>query len=293
MNKDCLNIINTISLEMAKRAIQDVKLGIKEKMNAVWLEASGCFGEVISLLNGEEPDVIYMLQELLNVKYFSSIMGEQGEQAYEDLLKVIDTDYIFIVCGAAATKDNGLYNTIATYKGERITAISAIDKLAKNAKYIVAVGTCAAYGGPTAAAPNESLGLSIGDYLKRKDIINIPGCPANPVWTLGILGYLVSVGVPRLDSFGRPAPYYSETIHERCPRRRFFDKGVYAKKFGDEECMFLLGCRGPETFAYCPVSRWNNTENWPIEDNTTCIGCASPGFPDKMEPFVQYGGGFR
>ena len=108
-----------------------------------------------------------------------------------------------------------------------------------------------------------------------------------------ILGYLVSVGVPRLDSFGRPAPYYSETIHERCPRRRFFDKGVYAKKFGDEECMFLLGCRGPETFAYCPVSRWNNTENWPIEDNTTCIGCASPGFPDKMEPFVQYGGGFR
>lgn len=118
----------------------------------------------------------------------------------------------------------------------------------------------------------------------------IPGCPANPQWVIETLGYLAVAGNINLDSDGRPTAYYGELIHDRCPRRRFFDAGVFAEKYGDEECMFLLGCRGPVTYAYCPVSRWNNSDNWPIGDNTTCIGCAAAGFPDKMQPFANYGG---
>ena len=168
--------------------------------------------------------------------------------------------------------------------------MDTIDMLSKKAKYIIAVGTCAAYGGPTAAKPNISEGLSVSTFLKRKDIINIPGCPANPVWTMGILGYLTSVGLPELDSNGRPTAYYGQLIHDRCPRRGYFDAGIFAKSFGEEKCMFMLGCKGPVTYAYCPISRWNNTENWPIGDNTTCIGCADIGFPDNTEPFIEYGG---
>lgn len=277
-------------IQILKKASEQIKRGRNEKLNAVWVETSGCFGEVISLLDGCDPDIVYLLNDVVNITYFGSIMGDEGEVAYERLLDIINKDFILIVSGAISTKDNGKFTTIATYKGERITSMNIIDKLSVNAKHIVSVGTCACYGGPTAAKPNISSAKSISSYLDRSDVIKIPGCPANPVWTFGILGYLVAYGVPELDSEGRPIAFYGETIHDNCPRRRFFDNGEFAKKYGDKECMFLLGCKGPETKSYCPISRWNDSYNWPIGDNTTCIGCASSGFPDKNEPFIQYGG---
>jgi len=52
--------------------------------------------------------------------------------------------------------------------------------------------------------------------------------------------------------------------------------------------MFKLGCRGPVTKADCPTRKWNEYVNWPVGDNTPCIGCAQAFFPDGMEPFVRY-----
>lgn len=278
------------AIKIAMRAIDDVKLGKNEKINAIWLEISGCFGQVISLLDSEDPDVLYLLRKFVNITFFSSISGDEGEVAYEKILETVDTDYIFIVSGAVPLKDNGLYTTIATYKGRKITAMEAVETIAKNAKYIISVGTCSSFGGPTAANPNVSDAVSVSQFLGRKDVIKIPGCPANPVWIMGTLGYIASYGAPELDAEGRPTAYYGDIIHDNCPRRRFFDVGIFAKKFGDKECMFKLGCRGPRTYAYCPVSRWNGTDNWPIGDNTNCIGCAGLEFPDGTSPFVDYGG---
>lgn len=279
-----------LAISYAKRAIEEVQRGKKGRTTAIWLEISGCFGEVISLLNADGPDVVYMLKEFVNMIFFGSINGDEGQESYERIFEILDTEYIFLVCGAVPLRDNGLFTTVATYNGRKITAMEAVETIAKNAKYIISVGTCACYGGPTAARPNISNGVSISEFLKRDDIIRIPGCPANPVWTMGILGYITSYGMPEVDSDGRPKAYYGETIHDNCPRRRFFDDGIFAKKFGDPECMFSLGCRGPITYAYCPISRWNGTDNWPIGDNTNCIGCAGPRFPDGTEPFVKYGG---
>jgi hydrogenase small subunit len=279
-----------LAISYAKRAIEEVQRGKKGRTTAIWLEISGCFGEVISLLNADGPDVVYMLKEFVNMIFFGSINGDEGQESYERIFEILDTEYIFLVCGAVPVRDSGLFTTVATYNGRKITAMEAVETIAKNAKYIISVGTCACYGGPTAARPNVSNGVSISEFLKRDDIIRIPGCPANPVWTMGILGYITSYGMPEVDSDGRPKAYYGETIHDNCPRRRFFDDGIFAKKFGDPECMFSLGCRGPITYAYCPISRWNGTDNWPIGDNTNCIGCAGPRFPDGTEPFVKYGG---
>ena len=279
------------AINMAKRAIEAVKSGERKKMNAIWLETSGCFGEVISLLNAEDPDVLYMLKEFLNIKYFESIQGDEDQEALEELFSILKSEFVLIVDGAVPLAGDGLFTIIGTYNGRKITAKEAVNFLASKAKYIVSVGTCASYGGPTAAKANLSEAVGVSEFLGRNDVIKIPGCPANPVWTMGVLGHLVNYGVPELDKEGRPLAYYGELIHDRCPRRRFFDEGIFAKTFGGEECMFLLGCRGPVTYAYCPVSRWNDSENWPIGDNTTCIGCAAPGFPDSMEPFVKYGGG--
>ncbi|ACD51226.1 Ni/Fe hydrogenase [Clostridium botulinum] len=279
--------------EMIDKATEEIKARNKEKINAIWLETSGCFGEVISLLNSEMPDLPFVLKNLVNMTFFGSICGDQGEKAYERILDTLNSDkeYILLVCGAIPINADGLYTVLATYQGRKITAMELVKQAAQKAKYIISIGTCACYGGPTAAMPNVSQALSVKEYLMRNDIINIPGCPANPVWTLGTVGYLINYGTIDLDEEGRPVAFYGKTIHEICPKRKFFDKGIFAKKLGDPECLYEIGCKGPITKVYCPISRWNQSDNWPIGDRTPCIGCARKGFPDAMEPFTKYEGG--
>ncbi|RDY23135.1 Ni/Fe hydrogenase [Romboutsia maritimum] len=279
---------NHIPMPMIKNAIESIRQEKIKKPNCIWLEASGCFGQIISLLNGEDPDAMYFLKEMVNVTFFSSIMADQGEYAYERILKTLesDGDLILIVSGAIPLKENCAI--VATYKGEKISALKLLKTIAPKAKYIIAVGTCASFGGPTAARPNLSRAVDVSTALRDKNVIRVPGCPTNPVWILGTIGYILSFGKPELDNQQRPVTFYGITIHDNCERRYYFDNEVFATKFGDKECMFKLGCRGPITKTLCPVNRWNQSDNWPIGDNTTCIGCAAKGFPDDMEPFVRF-----
>ena len=255
--------------------------------NLVWLELTGCSGNIISLLDGSNPDFKYLISQMTHFVYDNSLMAAEGETAMEQLMGITDKEYILAVEGAVATQNNGLYNVIGRWKGERITALNAIRMLGEKAEYVIALGACATHGGVSAAKPNPAGCVSVQSLLNRK-VIQLPGCPCHPDWFLGTLAYIILYGEPELDSRGRPLLFYSTLIHDRCPRRSFFDKGIFAKKLGESSCMFKLGCRGPVTRIDCPVRKWNQYVNWPVEDDTPCIGCAQFGFPDQMEPFVTY-----
>lgn len=257
------------------------------KFNVLWIEATGCSGNIISLLNAKDPDMVYLLREMVTLKFNNSIMAAEGENAFQIFLDTLATDFILIVDGAVSIKDNGGYTIIANYKGKKITAMEAIRMAAEKARYILAVGTCASYGGISAAKPNPSGSISLEKFL-GKEVIKLPGCPCHPDWLIGTLAHLIMRGKPELDNEGRPIMFYGVTVHDHCTRRSFFDRGIFATKLGEETCMFKLGCRGPVTKTDCPIRKWNEYVNWPINDNTPCIGCAQAYFPDGMEPFVRY-----
>ena len=74
-------------------------------------------------------------------------------------------------------------------------------------------------------------------------------------------------------------------VHENCPRNphRPGNPGR-ASRFGqDFYCLEDLGCRGPNTYADCPLRKWNHGEqgpaNWCVDSNGMCIGCVEPDFP--------------
>lgn len=267
-------------------AVTEIKNKNKKKMNLVWIEAAGCSGNIISLLNGNAPDVTYFLTDMVDLKYNNSIMVAQGEQAQEQLQQALNTEFILIVDGAISTKDNGIYNIVSYYNGKPITGMEEVKRAADKAKYILTVGTCASFGGISAAKPNPSECISVSEFLQR-EVIKLPGCPCHPDWVMGTIAHLILFGKPELDKEGRPIIFYGSTIHDFCPRRSFFEKRIFAESVGDEECMFKLGCRGPVTKTDCPTRKWNDYVNWPIGDNTPCIGCAQKGFPDAMEPFIN------
>ncbi len=272
------------------KTIERIRQGEKKKLKAIWLETSECFGEIISFLNAEDPDIVYWLTEMVDCTFYNSIMGNQGEAAIQDIIGTIDSgeEYLFIVSGAIPLAENGNCTIIGSYQGKNLTSMEFTKKIAEKAKMILAVGTCASFGGPTAAKPNITQAVSVQEFLNRA-VINAPGCPAHPIWILGIFAYIVNFGMPDLDEEGRPLVFYSKNIHRHCPRQSFFCRGEFATRFGQEQCLFALGCRGPVTNTLCPFTRWNDSDNWPIGDNTTCIGCANKGFPDEMQPFVKYG----
>ncbi len=275
------------ALSMVNEAIRSIGGGEKQKINAIWLEATGCSGNIISLLDATDPDAIFFLRKMVNLTYNNSIMAQEGERAFEEFLRTLETEFILLVDGAVSLKKDGNYNIVAKYKEKDITALDAVKMAGEKAKYVLAVGTCASSGGISAARPNPSESVSISTVLQR-EAINLPGCPCNPAWVIGTLAHIITRGRPELDTQNRPILFYGVTIHDRCPRRSFFDKGIFARKLGEETCMFKLGCRGPVTRTDCPTRKWNGRVNWPIGDNTPCIGCANFAFPDGMEPFVSY-----
>jgi len=159
---------------------------------------------------------------------------------------------------------------------------------------ILAVGTCAAYGGIPAAVPNPTEARGIGDVLKMLSIsvpvINIPGCPCHRDWFIGTVARVLLYGVPPakdLDEHGRLKVYYGKSVHNRCIFRDYLDDGIFASKFGEVGCMMEIGCKGPFTHADCPIRQWNSGVNWCINAGAPCMGCTEPGFPDAHSPLYQ------
>jgi hydrogenase small subunit len=169
-----------------------------------------------------------------------------------------------------------------------------VRRLAPDAMAVLAVGTCAAYGGIAAAKPNPTGAKGMGDTLRMLGIsvpvINIPGCPCHPDWFIGTLARVLLYGLPKpneLDEHGRLKIYFGKTIHNRCINRDYMEDGIFVSNFGEVGCLLSIGCKGPFTYADCPLRQWNSGVNWCVNANAPCMGCTEPGFPDEHSPLYQ------
>lgn len=281
-----LGLSNTLISEIAQAFAQN----LIPKPPLIWLELGTCTGESISLDNAVSPDVRVLFQEIVDLKYHWLLMQAQGERAVQAVFETIENhpnEYILVVEGSVITKDQGRYNMVFEYNNKMYTGIDALRLIAEKAKHVIAVGDCAAYGGPTAAFPNPAGAVGVWQVIDRK-VINVPGCPSNADWMTGTIAHVVMYGEPELDDYNQPKMFFGQTIHDLCHRRSDFETGKFASYPGEPGCLFKVGCKGPVTFADCPVRQWNNHINWPVETGAPCIGCANPGFPDATMPFFQH-----
>ena len=190
--------------------------------------------------------------------------------------------YLLIVDGSIPTKDGGVYSCFGG-----ISNYDMLVEAAKGAAAVIAVGTCAAFGGIPKANPNPTGAVSVSDIVKDKPVINISGCPPIPVVITGVLAQFLAMGrIPDLDALGRPKAFFGDTIHDRCYRRPFYDQGKFAKSFDDEGarngwCLYELGCKGPTTYNSCATLKWNTGTSFPIQSGHGCLGCSEPDFWDK------------
>jgi len=270
---------------------------------AVFISGSACSGCSVSLLNAISPSIQNLLIDPIipgkhvSLKFHATIMAGQGEpvmKVLRDTASVKKNAFLLMVEGSIPCAEDGLYCTLGELGGKEVTMKDMTEELAKDALAVVAVGTCASFGGIPSGNPNPTGAKSVMEFLKAQGIsrpvINVPGCPPHPDWMMGAIADILINGLPapeKLDEAGRPMAFFGTLIHDNCPRRGFFDAGRFAKNPSEPGCLYQIGCKGPITYADCPLRSWNNGVNWCIGAGAQCIGCVEPDFPDLPAPMFE------
>lgn len=280
-----------------------MKEKLVKQVPAVWLHLSCCSGCSVSVLNSVSPKIKNLIvdeiipQRKVELLFQEVVMAASGELALrilENTKKTEKTKYILIVEGAVPTKDQGIFGTIGEEKGNPKTMSLILKELAERAAFLIGLGSCASFGGISGAMPNPTGCVGVSEFLAEqkinKAIVNIPGCPPHPDWFMGTVANILLNGLPKkeeLDEFNRPKQFYGKLIHESCQRRADFDVGRFAQHLSDEGCLYLLGCKGPTTYADCPLRQWNDSVNWCVRAGNPCLGCCEPEFPDSNAPLYE------
>ncbi|MDX1404110.1 MAG: hydrogenase small subunit [Woeseiaceae bacterium] len=259
-------------------------LASARRPSVVWLSFQECTGCTESLTRSHAPTVESLIFDGISLDYHHTLQAASGTGAEEARIAAMEEnsgDYILVVDGSIPV-GNPAYSTIAG-----ISNLDMLQESAKNAAAIVAVGTCAAFGGIPHASPNPTGAVAVSDIITDKPIINVSGCPPIPVVITGVLAYYLTFGnIPELDDLGRPTAFFGQNIHDRCYRRPFYERGQFAKTFDDEGarkgwCLYELGCKGPTTYNACATLKWNEGTSFPIGSGHGCLGCSEPDFWDQ------------
>ena len=264
----------------------------------LWLQTGACSGDTMSILNAEEPNLLETLQnygvELLFHPSLSSQTPKQLLQVINEICRDERELTVLAVEGSIAfgPDGTGMYDSLQGRPKKDIVAA-----LADKAMFVVAMGTCACFGGVVAAEPNptDATGLQylrsekgalLGpDYVSRGGlpVVNVAGCPAHPRTMVETIITLLLTNTIELDAINRPATYFDRVVHQGCVRNEYHEYSIEEAGFGGQGCLYFnLGCQGPYTQGRCNTDLWNGVNSKP-RAGSPCYGCTAPTFPRDQD----------
>ncbi|MFO1283778.1 MAG: HupU protein [Burkholderiales bacterium] len=275
-------------------------------LEIVWLQSGGCGGCTMSLLCADARDLYAQLAAAgLSIGWHPALSEASGPEAIEML-----DDYasgrreLGVLCVEGAMlrgpRGTGGFHRLA---GTGKAMVEWVSALAARARYTVAIGSCAAYGGVPAAGenPTDACGLQYEGAIRGGTlgagyrsgaglpVINVAGCPTHPGW---IVDTLMAIGLGGfaagdLDPVGRPRLYADQLVHHGCSRNEYYEFKASADKASDLGCLMEnLGCKGTQAHADCNLRTWNG-EGSCTEGGYACINCVEPGFEEPGHPFAR------
>jgi hydrogenase small subunit len=290
-----------------------------DQVEIFWITAGlGCDGDTIAMTAATQPSI----EELINGAFpgvpraglhnpvLSRENGDAFMERFHRAARGEINPFILVIEGSIpkeANKSEGYWAGFGTDgpMGQPILTCDWIDRLVPHAWAVVAVGTCATYGGIHAMAGNPTGCMGLPDYLgwqwkSRADIpiVCVPGCPVQPDSCTQTLLYLLQQAAGKapmiaLDEALRPAFLFPQTVHEGCDRGGYYEQADFAAEYGSQRCIVKIGCWGPVVVCNVPKRGWMNGIGGCPNVGGICIGCTMPGFPDKFMPFMDEPPGAR
>jgi hydrogenase small subunit len=264
-----------------------------------WLQGGGCGGDTMSLLNLESPGLIETLGLLdIEILWHPSLSRDSAaahRKLREDLASGAKPLDFLVVEGAVirGPGGTGMFDTLERKPKKEIVAA-----LAGQARFVLAAGTCASFGGISGAGEIEATGLQFlrdrkGGFLGSGftsrgglPVINLPGCPCHCEALAGTIAALASGEALELDEWNSPLDWYGIQVHQGCMRNEYHEYRVEDGDFGQRGCLFFhLGCQGPLTHGPCNKLLWGRRSS-KTRIGVPCAGCTRPDFPQPY-PFFR------
>jgi hydrogenase small subunit len=268
------------------------------RIRVLWLQGLACSGCSVSLLNAENPPILQVLLAQVALAFHPTLSAAQGHLAIEVIEQVGQgfEPFVLVVEGAVPLGQP----EACRWAGRPLA--EALSGLAAHAKFVVAAGTCASYGGIPSAEGNPTGAAGVREYFEKAGLpsqgrlVHCPGCPCHPDDLLTVLAHLAAKGYPEVrPATLTPTFFAASSLHDECLRAPAFTMRLFAMHFGDGEgCLYQLGCRGHDVTGDCARRRWNGGVNWCIQASAPCIGCNRPEFAkSRGAGFYNLGGPMR
>jgi NiFe hydrogenase small subunit HydA len=273
--------------------------------NLLWLQGASCGGDTISFLNSEQPSALSAFDMLqLNVLWHPFLSREQGKDVQTILADITSGAValdLFVLEGAVPNGPDGT-GKFFLFCGRPFKEV--LLELCGKARSIMAIGTCAAFGGVVTAHDNinEVSGLQFlndrkggllgPDFTTTSGlpVVNVPGCPSHPDWIVETMTALMKGWLTPgdLDAFHRPKVFFSKLAHHGCPRNEYYEFKASATHYSQQGCLFeFLGCKGTLCESDCNERLWLGRTGSCTRGGFPCIACTSPLFPDRQRPYFN------
>ena len=288
-------------------------------VHILWITAGlGCDGDSVSITAATQPSIedvlLGAIPGLPRVHLYNPVLayevGDEFMKPFYAAEKGQLAPYVLVVEGSIpneSIKKEGYWAAVGTdaATGQPIKTTEWIDRLSPGAAAVIAIGTCATYGGIHAMQGNPTGAMGLADYLGWDyksalglPIINVPGCPVQPdnfMETVLYLLYQVAGKAPviPLDDQLRPTWLFGSTVHDGCDRAGYYESGDFAEDYNSPKCLVKVGCWGPVVNCNVPKRGWMAGIGGCPNVGGICIGCTMPGFPDKFMPFMDEPPGAR
>jgi hydrogenase small subunit len=286
----------------------------RQLVHIVWLTSGlGCDGDSVAMTSATSPRLEDLLQGVLpgmpRLAIYNPLLayesGDDFMQAFRSAAAGRLNPFVLVLEGSVPNEQisgEGHWAALGVdpETGDPIPTNTWIDRLAPRAAAVLALGTCAAYGGIPAMRGNPTGAMGLRDYLGAGwvsrlglPIVNLPGCPVQPDNITETLLHLALhlAGVEpmlELDDQGRPTWLFGRTVQESCGRAGFAEHGEFARTPADSRgCLVKLGCKGPVVKCNVPIRGWTGGVGGCPNVGGICMACTMPGFPDQFMPFME------
>jgi ferredoxin hydrogenase small subunit len=265
--------------------------------NVLWLQGASCGGCTMAVLESGQSGWFDELRSFgIRLIWHPSVSEATGAEviAILDALRAGEIRLDALVLEGSVLRGpqgSGRFNMFA---GTGRSVYHWVTELAAVAGHVVAVGSCASYGGIPAAGinPTDATGLqfdgtaaggALGEAFRSRSgvpVINVAGCAPHPGWIMETLIALSSgeLGGSDLDPYGRPKFIANHLAHHGCARNEFYEFKASAEKLSERGCLMEhLGCKATQAVGDCNQRAWNGGGSC-TKGGYACIACTSPGF---------------